>query len=66
MVITWDREEYIVNNDSLPTVCGMLRVTPTERNITVTVSFEAGDMAGMMEHMNLTGILVHTCTRQSY
>ena len=45
-VVTWDREVYIVNNGTLPTVCGLLRSKPTGRNVTVNVSFEAGDMAG--------------------
>ena len=46
-VVTWDREVYIVNNGTLPTVCGLLRSKPTGRNVTVNVSFEAGDMAGL-------------------
>ena len=45
-VVTWDREVYILNNGTLPTVCGLLRSKPTGRNVTVNVSFEAGDMAG--------------------
>ena len=45
---------YILNNGTLPTVCGLLRSKPTGRNVTVNVSFEAGDMAGLCSFIMFT------------
>ena len=45
---------YILNNSTLPTVCGLLRTKPTGRNVTVNVSFEAGDMAGWCSFIMFT------------